>query len=198
MTVRMTMMWTGLTPDNYDAVCVLANWEGDPPAGGLFHVASFADGALHVTDAWENAADFEAFAATRLMPAVAKAGITLDPPSVTIEPVHEFQTDDIDSTGGVVEEVFFPGITAAQWDDVKREVGWENTPPVGGRAHLAVVRPDGISVSNVWRSAGEVERFRADRALPAMAKVGVAPTGPPIESIREIYRLFDVTRQRVR
>jgi hypothetical protein len=197
MTIRMHMVWAGITPDNYDAVCALANWEGDPPAGGLFHVASFADGALHVTDAWERAEDFEAFAANRLMPSVAGAGIVLDPPVVMIEPVHEFQSEDIDASGGVVEEVFFPGIDAAQWDAVKREVEWEHTPPVGGRSHFTVVRPDGISVLNVWRSAGDIERFRTDRAEPAMVKVGVAPTAPPTEAFRPVYRLFDVARQRV-
>jgi hypothetical protein len=70
MPIVMTMQWDGVTVDEYEQVRKLVKWETEQPAGGLFHVASFAAGGLRVTDIWDSAEKFNQFVETRVMPAV--------------------------------------------------------------------------------------------------------------------------------
>ena len=87
MSTMMIMRWDGVTPDQYEQVRKLANWEGDHPKGGLFHVASFGNNALRVTDIWESEEEFNSFVQSRLMPAVIQTGIQSQP-QVEMFPVH--------------------------------------------------------------------------------------------------------------
>ena len=41
MAVVMIMKWQGVTPDQYDRVRELVNWEGNVPPGAQFHVIGF-------------------------------------------------------------------------------------------------------------------------------------------------------------
>ena len=95
MTILIRMDWNDLTPEQYDRVRDLVKWETDQPSGGLSHVAAFDDEGLHVNDTWSSSAQFDAFVADRLMPAVAQAGITSQP-DVTIIEAHA---------------VYIPGVT---------------------------------------------------------------------------------------
>jgi hypothetical protein len=83
----MQMHWAGITEENYEQLRGEVNWEGNVPDGAVLHVASFGDNAIHVTDIWESAEDFNSFAETRLMPAVVAAGITSQP-TVNFYPLH--------------------------------------------------------------------------------------------------------------
>ena len=87
MPVVMSMRWAGVTPEQYDAVREDVNWEGEPAAGGIFHVAAFDDAGLRVTDVWETAEDFQRFVDDRLMPAVRRAGLETQP-EVEVLPTH--------------------------------------------------------------------------------------------------------------
>lgn len=88
MAVVMTMKWAGVTPEQYDEARERVGWEENEPAGGIFHVASFADGALHVTDVWESAEDFQRFVDGRLMPVVKGIMGLPGEPEVQIRPAH--------------------------------------------------------------------------------------------------------------
>jgi len=87
MAVMMLMQWDNVTRDQYEAVRKTVDWEGNVPRGALFHVAAFDDKGLKVTDVWERAEDFQAFADQRLMAATQKAGIS-GQPKVQFLPVH--------------------------------------------------------------------------------------------------------------
>jgi hypothetical protein len=87
MPVMMLMRWDGVTPAQYDAVRASVNWEGDPPPGGLFHVAAIEGQQFRVTDLWESPDDFHRFVEGRLMAGVAQAGIQGEP-QVEFFPVH--------------------------------------------------------------------------------------------------------------
>ena len=91
MAVVMVMEWDGVTAEQYDAARELVNWEGNVPAGGMFHVAAVTDQGLRVTDVWESADAFQAFVADRLMPGVQQLGIP-GQPRVEIYPVHALFT----------------------------------------------------------------------------------------------------------
>ena len=81
------MKWAGITPDQYEQVRKIVKWETDIPKGGVFHVATFDKEGLRVTDIWESAEDVQNFVNNRILPAVAKIGITTQP-VVDITPVH--------------------------------------------------------------------------------------------------------------
>lgn len=91
MAVVMHMEWDGVTREQYEAVKRIVNFEGNSPAGGLFHVACFTDSGLQVTDLWRSAEDFQAFVEKRLMPGTKEVGIQGEP-RVQIHPVHHLFT----------------------------------------------------------------------------------------------------------
>jgi hypothetical protein len=93
MAVMMIMEWPTVTLEGYEKVRQLTNFESDPPAGGMFHVAALDGDRLRVVDVWETAEQFQAFVEARLMPATQQAGITAAP-EVKILPAYN---------------VFFPG-----------------------------------------------------------------------------------------
>ena len=66
MAVVMFMEWDGVTIEQYEAARKLVNWEGDNPAGGMFHVAAVTDAGLRVTDLWQSAEAFQTFVEKRL------------------------------------------------------------------------------------------------------------------------------------
>jgi hypothetical protein len=83
----MIMEWDGVTPEQYEAVRKLVNWEGDQPPGGMYHVAAFGENGLRVVDVWESAESFQAFAQSRLIPGTKQVGIESEP-RVEVFPVH--------------------------------------------------------------------------------------------------------------
>jgi hypothetical protein len=93
MKVVMIMKWDGLTPAQYEQIRKSVNWEGDRPQGANFHVAAFGNNALHVTDIWDSADDFNNFVQHRLMPGVMAAGIP-GMPQVDIYPIHAVYAPD--------------------------------------------------------------------------------------------------------
>lgn len=87
MSVTMIMRWPGVTSEQYDRVCALAETVDNPPPGLMCHIAAFDDAGLRVTDVWESAEDFQRYAEQRLMPAVGQVGLSGEP-SVEICGVH--------------------------------------------------------------------------------------------------------------
>ena len=87
MPVMMIMQWDGITPEHYDQARALVNWEGDPPPGGIYHVAAFDGASLRVTDVWESAEQFQQFAEQRLIPGTKQLGLPGEA-KVEIYPVH--------------------------------------------------------------------------------------------------------------
>ena len=75
MAVVMSMRWRGLSPDQYEQVRSLANWEGDRPEGGNFHVAGFDGDTLRIVDIWESPEHFQRFAEEKLRPAMETTGV---------------------------------------------------------------------------------------------------------------------------
>ena len=91
MAVMMHMLWEGIGVDEYEAAREAVNWEGDVPPGAMFHFMAAADDGVHVTDIWESAEAFDAFARDRLMPATTALGIPGEP-RIAFLPVHALFT----------------------------------------------------------------------------------------------------------
>jgi hypothetical protein len=78
----------GVTAEQYDELRRIVGWERDVPEGMTFHVASFGDNTLQMTDVWDSAAQFETFVQTRIVPALEQVGITTMP-QMTVNPVYD-------------------------------------------------------------------------------------------------------------
>ncbi|MFD5338945.1 hypothetical protein [Streptomyces hawaiiensis] len=87
MPVVLSLRWTGVTPEQYDAMLDAVRWEEQVPDGLVLHVAWFEPGGLHVTDVWNAEEDFQRFFATRLAPAVQEVGLA-GQPDVHFSPEH--------------------------------------------------------------------------------------------------------------
>ncbi len=87
MAVVVFLEWDGISAEQYEATRKHVNWEGDVPAGGMFHVAAVTDRGLRITDVWESAEAFQAFVNNRLMPGVQQLGIP-GQPRVEAHPVQ--------------------------------------------------------------------------------------------------------------
>ena len=91
MRIAMLMNWEGVTQEQYDQVRSIVNWESDIPNGAVLHVATHDGNALRVTDVWESGEALNNFVQDRLMPGVAKVGITSQP-KIEVYPVHAIFT----------------------------------------------------------------------------------------------------------
>lgn len=87
MAIVMNMRWAGVTKDQYDQTLSKVDWENQAPDGAKYHVASFDDDGLRVTDVWDSADAFNTFVEQRLMPGVQAVGIA-GQPEVEILEVH--------------------------------------------------------------------------------------------------------------
>ena len=88
MAVIAHVILPGVSTDQYDAVRAAAGWLEKVPDGGLSHVTWWEGADCHNVDAWESEVAFAAFGEDRLGPAMAKAGLSVQP-EVTFHPAHE-------------------------------------------------------------------------------------------------------------
>jgi hypothetical protein len=88
MTTVIMQRWDALAPEKYDELLELVGWDRDVPEGMRFHVASFDDGVLRMTDVWDSEEQFGAFVQTRILPGLQQLGIPGQPEMIT-SPVHE-------------------------------------------------------------------------------------------------------------
>lgn len=79
MATVMHMRWTGITPEQYDTLREMVQWEEVPAEGGLLHIAGFDADGIRVTDVWDSQEQCLRFVETRLMPAVREAAIQGQP-----------------------------------------------------------------------------------------------------------------------
>ena len=93
MKIVMIMKWDGVTPDQYEKLRKIVNWEGDTPKGAVFHVAAFDASGIRVTDVWDSADDFNNFVQNRLMPGTNEVGIG-GAPQVEVLPMYAIFVPD--------------------------------------------------------------------------------------------------------
>ena len=185
MAIRMRMRWDGVTPDQYDEVREIVAWETDHPTGGLLHEAWFEGDQLNVCDVWDSGELFDRFVETRLMPGVAKVGIS-GQPNVEILPVYNWQFERPFIPGAVVEEDEQP---AEGYKALEAEVKWRQDPPVGGISHVACIDGDLARTVTVWESEADHDNFLADRVAAAAQAIGIAPE-PEVPVFHPLHALF--------
>jgi hypothetical protein len=73
----------------------------------------------------------------------------------------------------VIAHVVLRGVSPAQYNQVRAEVGWLERRPDGGLAHLAWWEGDDNHNMDAWESEAAFEAFGQDRLGPAMAGLGI-------------------------
>lgn len=88
----------------------------------------------------------------------------------------------------VIAHVVLEGVTRDQYDAVRSECGWLQTPAVGGLAHLSWWEGEDNHNLDAWESEETFGAFAADRLGPAMARVGV--NAEPKVTFHEAHEVF--------
>jgi len=73
----------------------------------------------------------------------------------------------------VVAHVVLRGVSPAQYDAVRAEVGWLERAPDGGYTHLTWWEGNDCHNVDAWESEAAFQAFGANRLGPGMAKAGV-------------------------
>ena len=90
MAFVMRMEWPEVTPELYDKVREIVDWEQSVAAGAVFHIAFFDEGGFKAIDIWETPEQFQSFVDNRLTPGIAEAGGIEGEPTVTFTPIHRY------------------------------------------------------------------------------------------------------------
>jgi hypothetical protein len=93
MAIALRAGFENLTLTDYDAILEAMNFPADWPDGLLAHASMEIDGKLVVHDAWESRAQFDAFVADRLGPALGQAlGDRAEQPQLIERELHTMFT----------------------------------------------------------------------------------------------------------
>ena len=65
------------------------------------------------------------------------------------------------------------GITAEQYDELRKLVDWEGDVPDGLHFHVAAFDGKSLLVTEVWESPDHVQPFMDGRFLPAVKRLGI-------------------------
>jgi hypothetical protein len=74
----------------------------------------------------------------------------------------------------VVVHVVLSDVTKEQYDKVRDEVGWLDTPPNGGLSHVTWWEGSDCHNLDVWESEEAFNAFGEKRLGPGMVQAGVA------------------------
>ncbi len=88
----------------------------------------------------------------------------------------------------ILMQMTWAGVTAAQYDAVRKVVGWEERPAKGGLYHVAAFTPQGLRVCDVWETPEDFNRFVEQRLMPGVAQVGIQ--GQPVVEVLPAHATF--------
>ncbi len=88
----------------------------------------------------------------------------------------------------IVVEVVLKGVTPAQYDALRAEVGWLENAPTGGLSHVTWFEGDDNYNLDAWESEETLNAFVSDRLGPGLAKVGIG--AQPEVTVRPAHEVF--------
>jgi hypothetical protein len=71
-------------------------------------------------------------------------------------------------------------VTATDYDEIRRRVRWEETPPPGGIAHFLTFTDGGAIEYDVWETRAAFEAFHRTRMEPVLNALGIDMGHPKI------------------
>jgi hypothetical protein len=88
----------------------------------------------------------------------------------------------------IVMSMHWPEVSKAQYEQVRKDVGWETSVPKGARMHVAWFATDGFHVMDVWDSQNDFETFLGTRLQPSVQRAGIK--GQPNVAFAECHAIF--------
>jgi len=95
----------------------------------------------------------------------------------------------------IVMNMQWDGVTAEQYEQVRKLVNWEAQRATGGLLHVACFNAKGLLVTDVWESAEDFNRFVETRLSAGVQKAGI--TSQPRVEIAPLHALFNPGVDRV-
>ena len=89
MAVGIRIKLPGVKVEEFDRVDAAIDVRGNHPDGLIFSASGPIEDGWRVIDVWESRAHFDAFAASRIAPAVAASGTSVQP-EIAEFPIHEY------------------------------------------------------------------------------------------------------------
>lgn len=80
-----------------------------------------------------------------------------------------------------------PGLTSRRYDDLMVGLALDVVPPIGQILHMAVERPEGVVIHEVWQTPAAALHYLGQRLTPALAEVGA---GEPEADLAPLHNLF--------
>ena len=87
-----------------------------------------------------------------------------------------------------VMNMHWPEVSKNQYEETRRQVGWETNVPKGAKFHVAWFAKDGLHVLDLWESQADFERFVNDRLMPAVKRIGIQ--GQPKVQFESAHAIF--------
>jgi hypothetical protein len=91
-------------------------------------------------------------------------------------------------TMATVMLMHWPEVTVSQYEQTRKEVGWETNVPKGAKFHVAWFAADGFHVLDIWDSEQDFQRFTEERLMPAVKKIGIQ--GEPKVTFEKAQAIF--------
>lgn len=88
----------------------------------------------------------------------------------------------------IVMFMSWDGVTAEQYDRVRKVVNWEGDVPPGGMFHVAAATEKGLRITDVWASAEDFQKFVDTRLMPGVQQLGIP--GQPTVEVFPVHALF--------
>ena len=82
MAIIVTNSLPSMTKETYEQMRKELNWEGNPPAGMMGHIAGIEGSGMRVVTLWSSESDFNNFVTSRLAPAFEKRNLPKPQPQV--------------------------------------------------------------------------------------------------------------------
>jgi len=89
----------------------------------------------------------------------------------------------------VVMFMHWPEVTLEQYEQTRKEVGWEKTPDPKGLFHIAWMADDGFRVVDLWETPEDFQRFSDTRLAPAVRRIGIQ--GQPDVKFAPVHAIFN-------
>jgi hypothetical protein len=91
------------------------------------------------------------------------------------------------------------GFTKQKYDELRKEVGWDQNPPTGVLLHSAGLDNSGnIHVADVWESEQDLNNFINSRLKPVMEKINLPMPKGEIFPIHNLSAFSAIDRHKIK
>jgi hypothetical protein len=82
----------------------------------------------------------------------------------------------------------WPEVTKEQYEQIRRDVKWEESVPDGAKLHVSWFGQDGFHVFDLWDSRAHFEQFLQQRLMPGVQKADIK--GQPKVDFADSHAIF--------